>query len=163
MTAPQELKAEFWKALKSDMTVMLGLADGSDGYLRPMTAMCEDAGSTIWFFTSTDNGIAEALARGAGSKALASFVSKGHDLFASFDGHIAVVDDQATIDRLWNPFVAAWYEGGKADPKLVLLRLEPGEATIWQNANSVFAGLKLLLGIDPKTDLKDKVAQVSLG
>ena len=30
------------------------------------------------------------------------------------------------IDRLWNPFVAAWFEG-KDDPKLQLLRFDPAD------------------------------------
>lgn len=162
MSTPQELEAAFWKALKSDRTVMLGLADGTDRHLRPMTAIYEESGPTIWFFTSHDNGIVEALADGASHQALASFVSKGHDLYAAFDGQITVATDRATIDRLWNPFVAAWYDGGKDDPKLVLLRLEPGDATIWQNANSVFTGLKMLLGVDVKADAQSQTAQVSL-
>jgi hypothetical protein len=28
------------------------------------------------------------------------------------------------IERLWNRFVATWYEGGNDDPKLALLRLD---------------------------------------
>lgn len=32
-----EIKAKFWKALKSDRTIMLGLAGGDDGHARPMT------------------------------------------------------------------------------------------------------------------------------
>ena len=66
------------------------------------------------------------------------------------------------IDRLWNRFVAVWYEGGKDDPKLVLLRFDAEHAEIWLNESSVFTGIKLLLGSDPKKDYKDKVATVSL-
>jgi len=164
MATPQELETKFWKALKSDMTVMLGLAGHEDGHLRPMTAQFEDHdGGPIWFFTSTENGIVEALKAGASGSATASFVSKGHDLWASFDGTLAIDNDRATIDRLWNPFAAAWYEGGKDDPKLVLLRMKPANAVIWLNENSMFAGIKMLLGMDPKQDYKDKVAAVSLG
>jgi len=43
--------------------------------------------------------------------------------------------------------VAAWFEGGKEDPKLVLLRLDPERAEIWGDALSFIAGMKLLLGI----------------
>ena len=64
--------------------------------------------------------------------------------------------DRANIDRLWNPFVAAWFEGGKTDPKLLLLRFDPREAQIWLNENSLFAGVKLLLGTDPKDDYAGK-------
>jgi general stress protein 26 len=64
---------------------------------------------------------------------------------------------------LWNRFVAAWFEGGKDDPKLQLIRLDAERAQIWVDASSMVAGVKLLLGIDPKEDYKDKVAEVSLG
>ena len=58
--------------------------------------------------------------------------------------------------------MAAWYEGGKDDPKLALLRLDAESAQIWLNENSIFAGIKTLLGVDPKKDYMDKVAEVSL-
>jgi len=89
-------------------------------------------------------------------------VSKGHDLFATVHGTLSVDTDRAFIDRLWNPFVAAWYPGGKDDAKLRLLRLDAESAEIWLNESSIFAGLKMLFGQDPKQDYKDKVAQVSL-
>ena len=66
------------------------------------------------------------------------------------------------IERLWNPFVAAWYEGGKDDPKLVLLRLDAERAEIWLDGSRLVAGVKMLLGVDPKKDYKDKVAEVRL-
>jgi general stress protein 26 len=97
-----------------------------------------------------------------GDRAIATFASKGHDLFATIHGRLSVDNDRAVIDRLWNRYVAAWFEGGKEDPKLVLLRLDPERAEIWGDASSFIAGVKLLLGIDPKKDYKDKVARVDL-
>ena len=38
--------------------------------------------------------------------------------------------DRAAIDRLWNRFVAAWFEKGKDDPKLALLRFDPERAVL---------------------------------
>ena len=58
--------------------------------------------------------------------------------------------------------MAAWYEGGKDDPKLALLRLDAEDAEIWLNGSSMLAGVKMLLGVDPKQDYKDKVANVDL-
>ncbi len=34
MSNEQEIKAKFWKALKSDMTMFLGLAEGKGGHAR---------------------------------------------------------------------------------------------------------------------------------
>jgi general stress protein 26 len=145
--------------LKSDRTMMLGLDGVEDGHARPMTAQAENEASPIWFFTSVDNALVQNLARG--ERAIATFTSKDHELFASIKGSLRVDNDRATIDRLWNPFVAAWYEG-KDDPKLALLRLDAEDAEVWLNASSLLAGVKMLLGVDPKQDYKDNVAEVDL-
>ena len=77
-------------------------------------------------------------------------------------GNLRVDTDRAVIDRLWNRYVAAWYEHGKDDPKLALLRLDAERAEIWLDASSMIAGIKMLLGADPKQDYKDNVAKVRL-
>jgi general stress protein 26 len=160
MPTPQELEAKFWKSLKSDRTMMLGLDGIEDGHARPMTAQFENDRSPIWFFTSKDSTIVRSA--GPGHRAIATFASKGHDLFATLHGTLRVDNDRAAIDRLWNRFVAAWFEGGKDDPKLALLRLDAEQGEIWLDDSSLFAGVKMLLGIDPKEDYRDKVATVSL-
>lgn len=157
-----KIEAKFWSALKDDMTVMLGLTRAADGHAQPMTAQLDDEGPghAIWFFSAKDVDLVRAA--GGGADAVLHFASKGHDLFASVAGRLTPDNDRAVIDRLWNSFVAAWFEGGKDDPKLQLLRFDPGEAQIWLNENSLFAGVKLLLGSDPKQDYQDKVAEVDL-
>ncbi len=163
MTDQADIEAKFWKALRSDMTMMLGLTGAEEGYGQPMTAQLDrdkDAGP-IWFFTSKETDLFKAL--GASHKAVGQFVSKGHDLFAALEGELAVNNDRAMIDRLWNKFVAAWFEGGKDDPKLALLRFDARDGQIWLNEHSLFAGVKVMLGQDPKEEYKDKVAAVTRG
>lgn len=160
MPTPEELESKFWKALESDRTMMLGLDGVEDGHTRPMTAQTEGPAGPIWFFAGRDNALVQALAEN--DRAIATFASKGHDLFATVHGTLSLDTDRSTIERLWNPFVAAWYEGGKDDPNLALLRLDAEEAEIWENGSSLVAGLKMLLGRDPKKDYKDKVATVQL-
>lgn len=159
MNTPIELEKKFWSALKSDRTIMLGLDGAEDGHTRPMTAQVEGESGPIWFFTGKPNALVEKLA--GHPRVIGAFSSKGHDLFASVKGTLSIVTDRATIDRLWNPFVAAWFEG-KDDPKLVLLRLDPDQAEIWLNENNLLAGVKMLFGVDPKKDYADKVAEVNL-
>ena len=163
MPTPQELEAKFWKSLKSDMTMMLGL-DGvdQDGHARPMTAQFENDTGPIWFFTATDNAIVKKLPQG--NRAIATFASLKVSMTCSrrctAELRAMTTDAQSTdfgID-LWRP----GFEGGKDDPKLALLRLDPEKAEIWLDESSIIAGIKMLLGADPKTDYKDKVAKVSL-
>ncbi len=161
MATPDQLKAKFWHALKTDRTMMLGLDGVEDGHARPMTAQFEDDRSPIWFFGGRDNALFAHI--GTGSRAIATFAGKGHDLFATIHGTLSIDDDRATIDRLWNSFVAAWYGGGKDDPNLVLFRLDAEKAEIWQNENNLLAGIKMLFGGDPKADYAGKTAEVQLG
>lgn len=162
MTDTTEIEAKFWKALRSDMTVMLGLAGVDEGHSQPMTAQFEgkeDRGP-IWFFTARNSDLVTALHQS--HRGVFDFTSKGHDLFAAVHGELTADNDRAMIDTLWNPFVAAWFPGGKDDPNLQLLRFDPERAQIWLNGSSLLAGVKMLLGADPKKDYADKVAEVAL-
>jgi general stress protein 26 len=147
VTDTRELEARFWKALGKDRTVMLGATGVAP---RPMTALAEDDRAPLWFFTASDTQLAESLEGSRGHAAMATFVAKDHDLFATLGGHVVIDNDRAVIDRLWNPFVAAWFEKGKDDPKLRLLRMDSAEAHVWLNENSLLAGVKLLLDADPR-------------
>ena len=161
MSKDADLAAKFWKSLKSDRTAMVGLIGVENGRTQPLTALIEENdGGPIWFFTTSESDLVGALQ--AKTQGILHFASKGHDLFASVEGDLEVDTDRANIDRLWNPFVAAWYEG-KDDPKIRLLRFDAGHGQIWLNEHSLFAGLKMLLGRDPKADYKDKVAETNLG
>ena len=167
MANETEIKEKFWKSLKSDMTMFFGLAEGGDGHARPMTAQLDEDGfqgdlyqGPIWFFTSRSGELYQQI--GSGGRAMAHFASKGHDIWATVHGNLSQSTDRDVIDRLWNRFVAAWYEGGKDDPDIALIRLDPENAEIWIDASSVVAGVKMLLGMDPKQDYKNKVAHVSL-
>lgn len=158
MADKTEFEQAFWKSIRSDMTVMVGV-DGVDA--RPMTAQFDGDRKLIYFFTAKDTELAEKVGRS--KKATLSYAAKGHDLFATVHGTLKVDNDRALIDRLWNRFVAAWFEEGKDDPKLTLLRFEPSDGTVWRDASSLVAGVKMFLGMgDPKKDYKDSVAEVRL-
>ncbi|AMS39298.1 general stress protein [Aminobacter sp. Y103A] len=158
MADKREFEAKFWKSIRSDMTVMVSVS-GFDP--RPMTAQFDGERKTIYFFTASDTELAGKLARAR--KATLVYAAKKHDLFATVHGTLRIDGDRSTIDRLWNRFVAAWFEKGKDDPKLRLLRFEPADAQIWLDASSLVAGVKMFLGLgDPKQDYKDSVAKVPL-
>jgi general stress protein 26 len=157
----QEIAERFWRKLKSDRVVMLGLSGVEDGHSQPMTAQVDtvDAG-LVWFFSGRDTDFVRQL--GGGRPAVAHFAARNHKLFASLDGLLAPCDDRATIDRLWNPFIAAWYPGGKSDPNLQLLRMIPERVQVWLNEGGALAGVKLLLGRDPKRTYAGKMADLNL-
>jgi general stress protein 26 len=163
MAEEADITGKFWKSIRSDRTVMLGLAGVDEGHAQPMTVLLDgdrDAGP-LWIFSAKDVDLVRAL--GPGKAGVMNFVAKDHGLFATVQGRLQPSNDRAVIDRLWNRFIAAWYEKGKDDPKLQLLRFDPERAQIWLNENSTFAAIKLLLGQDPKKEYRDKVAEVKVG
>lgn len=155
----QELKQLFWKELAASPFVMLGLQGVEDSRTRPMTAQVDAAegadkedGGTIYFFGAKSESLVQDA--GQGHRAVATYVAKGHDLFAHLHGTLAPVNDRALIDKLWNPYVASWYKEGKEDPDLQLLRFDAERADIWKSesgATLVAAALRML-GRDPGKD-----------
>lgn len=160
MPSDTEIEARFWKDLAASPFVMLGLDGARDGHTQPMTAKTTGEGGPLWFFTTKDNGLVAAL--GESHRAIATYTGKGHDLFASIHGTLTIERAPSAVDALWDKHVEAWYEGGKTDPKLTLLRLDTEGAEIWLGSSSVGAALSKLFGKDPKADAKDNVAEVTL-
>jgi general stress protein 26 len=164
MAETQEIEEKFWDALKDSPFIMLGVEGARDGATQPMTAVFEDAdrdAGLLWIFTAKDHDLTRAM--GESNRAIASFVAKGHDLFASLRGTLTIDNDPSTIDRLWNPMVAEWYEG-KDDPKLALVRFDIEDAKIWESTVSGFLKpvLNKLLGRKPEAGMKEHVAEIAL-
>jgi general stress protein 26 len=163
MTTPAELEAAFWSHLKSDRIVMLSTKGAAP---RPMAAQLDDS-AHIWFFTGSDTDLFDSLGSGGESAApapsLLIFQAKGQELWASVMGQLSHHADPAKIDELWSPMAAAWFKDGRDDPKLRLLRFDPGQAEIWKDASTLIAGFKSLLGRDPGKDYADHKTELRMG
>ena len=164
MADDREIEEKFWEELKGSPFIMLGVEGTRDGATQPMTVQFDDQdrdAGLLWVFTANDHDLTRAM--GQSNRAIGSYSAKGHDLFASLRGTLQIVNDRATIDRLWNPIVAQWYEG-KDDPKLALVRFDVDNAKIWKSdvAGFLKPALNKLLGRKPEAGMKEKVAEVSL-
>jgi general stress protein 26 len=146
MTDTDRLKAKFWIALADSPFLFLQL-DRDPHSAVPMTAQLDrDADSAIWFFTSRDHPFA------AGGPATATFSGKGHDLFARFAGTLSEENDRGRLEEEWSPAVAAWFPGGRDDPDLLMLRMDLGQAEIWNADIGFVHGMKMLLGRDVREE-----------
>jgi general stress protein 26 len=164
MADDPEIEEKFWSEFKHSPFLMLGIEGARDGATQPMTANFQDEdreAGVLWFFTAKDHAFTRAL--GQSGRAIAAYSAKGHDLFASLRGSLAVSDDRSALERLWNPVVAEWYEG-KDDPKLALLRFDVEDAKIWLSDLRGFLrpALNKMLGRKPEAGMHEKVAEVSL-
>lgn len=164
MADEREIEEKFWTGLKNSPFIMLGIEGARDGATQPMTAQFEDRdreAGQLWFFTANDHDLVRAI--GQANRAIGAFSAKGHDLFASLRGTLTLIKDRGTIDRLWNPIVAQWYDG-KEDPKLILVRFDVENAKIWLSDFSGFLkpALNKLFGRRPESGQEEKVAEISL-
>jgi general stress protein 26 len=164
MADDRKIEEQFWSELKSSPFIMLGIEGARDGATQPMTAQFEDQdreAGQLWFFTARDHDLTRSMGQSDG--AIGPFSAKGHNLFASLRGTLTVVNDRSTIDRLWNPIVAEWYEG-KDDPKLALVRFDVENVKIWLADVGGFLKpvLNNLLGRRPEAGQGEKVAEIIL-
>lgn len=166
----EELKALFWKELAESPFLMIGIQGVEDSRTRPWTAQIDagedgdkDDGGTIYFFATKSDALVQGM--GANNRAIATYASKGHGLFAHIHGTLATVEDRALVEKLWTPSIASWYKGGKDDPDLQLVRFDTHNAEIWKaesGATLVAAALKII-GRDPgKDQQKENQAEVAL-
>lgn len=158
----ERLEKKLWEEIERSGFVMLGLQGVDESFTRPMTAQVDHG--QIYFFAARSEDLVKGLART--NRAIATFASKGHDLFASINGILTIDNDRAVIDRLWNPIIASWYKDGKDDPDLALVRFDAEKAEIWEatpGATLKAAALKMLFDIDPgKEHQQDHQAKVQL-
>ncbi len=144
MADKEQIKKTLWKKMADSPFLMVGLTGGGR-HSEPLTAQLDpDQVDTLFFFTARDNRVA------GGGAAMAQFVSRGHDFFACFAGTIARDDDPAMIDKLWNKQVEAWFDGGRDDPNLALIRFDISSAEAWESDISLTGRVKMLFGGDIK-------------
>ncbi len=128
-----ELTKDFWEALDDSRVVMLSAVGMGNAPARPMTAQTDEdiKDGSIYFFASRGEGIGREVLAGT-QTACFTFQSKDNKLLASAIGPIAAVHDDAMVEKLWSPMAATYYDEGRSDPDLVLLRFTPPEFEVWR-------------------------------
>lgn len=144
-----ELKDQFWHALADSPFVFLERREEPEKAVVMTAKLDRNANSAIWFFTRKSHHLA-----GMGP-AVATFAAKGHDIFARFQGTLTEETSRERLDKEWDSMTAAWYDGGKDDPDLLMLRMDLGEAEIWNSDLGTLNNTKMMLGMD----VRDKAAK----
>ena len=152
-------RAALFHAMDQVTAGMLGVA-GSGQHMQPMTHYPDPDRAEIWFVTSRDTDLAQAV--GAGATAHYCIIGKGQDFHACLKGRLEIVEDRAKLDDLWSRVTAAWFPQGRDDPRVCLLRLRLEDGEVWASTRSgVVFGLEILranLSEEHVPDLGEKTA-----
>jgi general stress protein 26 len=155
MSNPAELKRKFWHALADSPIVFVQL-DREPATAVPMTAQLDkDADGTIWFFTHRDHPLAKM------GSATATFAGKGHDMFARFTGTLREEASRERLDKQWSTVIESWFDG-KDDPNLLMLRMDLGQAEIWNADLGFIDTTKMLLGFEVEEEARDEHVETAL-
>ena len=156
MTDTEALKHKFWKALDDSPFVFLQ-QDSDPGTAVPMTAQLDkDANHAIWFFGRRSADLAK------GGSVTATFACKGHEMFARFSGVLSEEPSRERLEQFWSKPVEAWYPQGKQDPELILLRMDLGQAEIWNSDLGFLDTARMLLGFDMLDEAKKEHTETML-
>ena len=151
-----EIREEFWETFADSPFVMIAL-ESDHRHAIPMRAQLDkDANSAIWFYTSRDNRLAR------GGPAMMQFVAKGHDMFACISGTLSEETSEERKDKHWSNAVEAWYEQGRQDPSLLMLRMDLHDAEVWEADPGVVGMFKMMTGMTMKGDEMGDHAKVAL-
>lgn len=115
--------------------VMLGL-DQPGQPMRPMAPQIDENRKTIWFYSKRDSVLGNTMTGKPNARARVCLVSKDHDYHAHISGILSEETRPEMIGKFWSPVIAAWFDEGKGDPNLLMLRFDPAEADIWASSDS---------------------------
>lgn len=152
----EEAIDQLWTQMSRVRTCMLSVP-GDGQHPQPMTHFTRRDENAVWFITSADTDLAQAI--GAGSEGLMTLRSDKQDYHASLRGKMSVHRDEALIDEFWNIAAAAWFENGREDETIRLIKFEPDEAAVWASeGNLMLVGLRLL-----RAGLSEDAEQPAIG
>jgi general stress protein 26 len=101
---------------------------------RPMSAMETDTEGNIWFFSAKSSDKNEHIL--ADPRVQLFFSNSSNYEFLSVYGTATITEDREKIDKYWTPMIKAWFQNGKDDPEISLIKVTPKEAYYWDTKNN---------------------------
>ena len=129
-----QIKKEFLDRLED---TRVGMLSAGSARAVPMSHYVDedDPKSTLWFITAKQTDLAKAASAPAEGVFIVS--SMDESLYARIDGTLSQSSDSAQLDKIWNKVAEAWFEDGKKDDDLQLLRFDPSGAEVWMTGGSL--------------------------
>ena len=112
---------------KASIALVTTVAEDGALVSRPLAVQQREFDGDLWFFTE-DPSAKTAQVRANDQVNVA--IQAGHG-WLSISGHGSVSRDPAMIDELWSTGAEAWFEQGRDDPAVALLRVQAVTAQYW--------------------------------
>jgi general stress protein 26 len=110
---------------------------------RPMSTQTVEDDGTIWFFSSKQSNKNREI--GNNSKVQLLFGDPSKSEYLSIEGTAEIILDKGKIDELWTPIIKTWFQEGKDDPNLSLLKITPKDGYYWDTKHGKMVAFAKML------------------
>ena len=97
---------------------------------RPMTTQEVDDEGNFWFLSPKDSHKNYEIRSDARVQLL--FANTSASEYLTVYGTATIINDRKKIEELWSPMAKAWFQQGKDDPNLSLIKVSPEHAYYWE-------------------------------
>jgi general stress protein 26 len=108
---------------------MMTTRDGGVLRSRPMRPQIDDSTREFRFLTRLSTHKIEELAENP--EVNLAFADQGSGDFVSVSGQAYLTQDKKLIDQLWSTAAEAYFNCGKTDPEIAVIRVVPSLAEYW--------------------------------
>jgi general stress protein 26 len=124
---------DFWNRLENVTAGMLTL-----GAARavPMSHYVDREADALWFISAQGTSAVKALATGP-APAQYQIASGDGQIYARIDGEASLSSDSAKLDEIWNAVADSWFEDGRRDDDVRLIRVALTEAEVWTTPGKI--------------------------
>ena len=128
MSTHEEDVAKVAELASKARTALLTTVD-ADGRLvsRPLGMQDREFDGDLWFFTQDPSPKVDDI---VGNQNV-NVAFESSDGWVSIAGSAEISRDPAMIDELWNKYAEAWFEGGRQDPTVALVKVTAHSAEYW--------------------------------
>ncbi|WP_164111557.1 MULTISPECIES: pyridoxamine 5'-phosphate oxidase family protein [Sphingobacterium] len=109
----------------------------------PMSVQEVDKRGYIWFLASKDSTKCNNIVKS--STVQLYFAAPKDFKFLTVYGNADLVHDQNRVDRYWNKVTEGWFEKGREDPNIILIRVKPVKSHYWDTKHHKLASYALTL------------------
>ncbi len=137
MSTPEH-KQLIWNLIKDIKVGMLVTDDESESVLRarPMHLVQDAYDGTLYFYTPKSASKVYEIKEDR--DVCVTFSDTDKQVYVSLSGKATLTQDSELIERYWNPFVGAWFEDGKEDPDVAMLKVKINQGEHWDTNESKF-------------------------
>lgn len=123
---------------------------------RPMHTQQVDDDGCFWFMGSKENSSTEQIRKESKVQLMYAINDKAE--FLSVEGKASLSTDKQKIEELWSSFAKTWFSGGKDDPNIILIKVDPDDAFYWDTQHGKWVSMiKIMVGAVTGKEMDDGI------